>query len=163
MRGAWWRLTAMVVLAIAACACSGADGRALAAHRPDGARRCELECLDAYVGLASSSILIDRQPALVVQYTIGNRCDHAVPLDLSRVRVVVDDDEERRELTPYDPRGEIRLLPLAGRRIAREAIAYPVAAPDSLRVHIDLHGVADAAGGGDCAVACFPAAQLSCE
>ena len=94
-------------------------------------------CVDVGVGFGRSD------HGAVVAYEFGNRCDRGVLLDLATVRVVGRDaDGHERPLAPFDPRGEIRVLPLAARWWGGEQIAYYDAETVPIvRVCVDIGGI----------------------
>lgn len=110
-------------LGVAGCAYHGgsfADG----AHTFPG-RRATVGCLDLSIDRRAG---VERGGATVLEYQFGNRCDRAITIDLARAAVVARTAEGATHvLAPYDPNGEMRALPLDGRRAGGEAIAYPIA------------------------------------
>src|SRR5262245_7176995 len=108
----------LVGVALAGCAYTAGS---FADYRGDFAgERVALPCLDLAV--------VVRRDALegpVVAYDVGNRCEHAVTVDLVSVRVIArDGDGHEVPLAPYDPRHELAVLPLAASWMAHEAIEY---------------------------------------
>lgn len=88
-----------------------------------------LPCLD----LAAALVHGTPAPGPVIQYSFGNRCRHSVAVDLGAVRVTARRATgEVVALRPYDPRHEIRALPLDGLLSGREQISY--VAPQPMRV-----------------------------
>ncbi len=67
----------------------------------------------------------DHDKSAVLAYKFGNRCDRPTTVDLANA-VVIGRDAEGGEhrLRPFDPRGEIRPLPVDARLVGGEAIAY---------------------------------------
>jgi hypothetical protein len=94
-------------------------------HGPLGAftgKRVSLPCLDVAVSLTDD----DRATGTIVEYSFGNRCLHAVPVNLAAVRVVAkDDDGTTRDLAPYDPKHEIVPLRIDALWSGTERIEYP--------------------------------------
>ena len=116
--------------------------------------RVTIGCLD--VGVATVHDRVVTGP--VVEYRFGNRCDHAVPVDLAAVRVTgrtrLGDDVA---MVPYDPYRDLRRLPLDGRSSGGEQIAYRTArdfGSDVVQLCVDLTGITD---GGSPTVACLAA------
>mgnify|MGYP001568164607 CR=1 FL=1 len=101
--------------------------------------RVALPCLDLAVAL----IHIPSATGRVIQYSFGNRCHSAISVDLTAARVIARDPSGTEvALHPYDPRGELRPLPLDGLRSGREQIAYLGPAPVSVgSICVDLAGV----------------------
>jgi hypothetical protein len=73
-------------------------------------------CLDVSVARGQDALA---QGALV-QYTFGNRCAHAVTVDLASVRVTGDG----QLLRAYDPKGEIKPLSIDAYWQGKELIEY---------------------------------------
>jgi hypothetical protein len=95
-------------------------------------KRVQVGCLDVAVTLT------DDQTATwpVVQYTFGNRCTHDAIVDLGAVRAIGrSTDHPDRELHAFDPRHELRPLPIDGWWYASERIEY-VADGDPTPPHI---------------------------
>jgi hypothetical protein len=81
--------------------------------------RTTVGCVDVGVGFGRTD------HGAVVAYEFGNRCDRNITLDLATVHVVGRDaDGHERPLVAFDPREEIRPLPLAARWWGEEQIAY---------------------------------------
>jgi hypothetical protein len=97
-------------------------------------KRVSLPCLDVAVTLTDD----DRATAPVVEYSFGNRCLHAVTVNLAAIRVVARDDAgNTRDLAPYDPKHEIVPLPIDALWSGTEEIEYPQAS-SSDTICIDL-------------------------
>jgi hypothetical protein len=80
-----------------------------------------LGCID----LAVARVADAQKPGPVLQFSFGNRCTHAVTIDLAAVLVDAHDDSGwERELVAYDPRGEIRPLAIDAGLTGREQIEY---------------------------------------
>lgn len=94
-------------------------------------------CVDVGVGFGRTD------HGAVVAYEFGNRCDRSVVLDLATVRVVGRDaDGHERPLSAFDPREEIRPMPLAARWFGDEQIAYNDAATSPIvTVCVDIGGI----------------------
>src|SRR5258706_2436290 len=94
-------------------------------------------CVDIGVGCGRTD------HGAVVAYAFGNRCDRSVVLDLATVRVVGRDaDGHERPLAVFDPREEIRPLPLAARWFGEEQIAYNDAETAPIvTVCVDIGGI----------------------
>ena len=109
--------------------------------------RATLGCIDLAIGRVDQSYTTGP----VIEYGFGNRCDRRVPLDLSSVRVVAHDlDGGARELVAYDPRHELRALPVIARMAGVERIEYRD--PNAPRAPIDGPICIDV-GGADASIA----------
>lgn len=121
MRGIW------VVATLAGCAYRG--GSFSAWGHDFAGQHATLGCVD---------VAIDRRPdgplGAVLAYDLGNRCDHAVRVDLSSAAVLGRTATGNVELSPYDPLRELGPVWLDGRSVAKETIEYrseePLAARD---------------------------------
>jgi hypothetical protein len=61
----------------------------------------------------------------IVRYSIGNRCWHAVTVDLASIRALsMETDGVRRPLRAFDPHHEIQALPITARWMGAEEIQY---------------------------------------
>jgi hypothetical protein len=80
------------------------------------------ECLDfAAWWLPSQEV----EPRVLVVVAFGNRCDHAVPIDLGRMTVEATYGElPPTPLTPFDPHRELHARRLAPHERGNERIAY---------------------------------------
>lgn len=99
--------------------------------------RATVGCLD--VALSRRPNVTPTKP--VVEYWFGNRCANAVTIDLGTTRAIArGTDGLARELTPFDPDGELRPLTLIGRTAGHEAIAYvrPDGAEGPAQVCVDV-------------------------
>ena len=98
-----------------------------------------LPCLDLAVALVHSP----SATGPVIQYSFGNRCRRSITVDLAAARVTARDAAgNQAALHPYDPRGEIRVLPLDGLLSGREQIFYLGPQPMSaISICIDVAGV----------------------
>jgi hypothetical protein len=85
----------------------------------------------------------------VIAYAFGNRCDHRVTIDFTSLRVVARDVGGREvALAPYDPRHEIRPLPLPGRMQGSERIEYDAPEPIAIaQLCVDVGRFAPGDGG----------------
>ncbi len=101
-------------------------------------RHVALSCLDLGVQVRGEEL---EDP--VVAYQLGNRCEHAVMVDLATVHVIARDLDGREvALTAYDPNHELRVLPLAASWGAREAIEYRgIAAANANEVCVDVGNI----------------------
>lgn len=80
-----------------------------------------LPCLDLAVALVHSG----SAAGPVIQYSFGNRCRRSVTVDIGAARVSARDASGARVvLRPYDPRAEIRPLPIDALMSGREQILY---------------------------------------
>lgn len=109
------------VLCCALAGCAYKPGSFAYSDQAFAGTRASVGCLD---------VAVQRRPDLpigsVLAYEFANRCDHAVPIDLARVRVrgrTMQGVEV--DLRPYDPRGELKVVELDGRTGGHEALAYP--------------------------------------
>jgi len=93
------------------------------AGRPFVGTRYVSSCLD----LAVTPTEDNRAPGRIVAYYFGNRCHHDVDVDLASVRVIGRFDDGDRPLTAYDPKHELRALPIAALWQGDERIAYVAA------------------------------------
>ncbi len=88
---------------------------------PFPGERIALPCLDLAVTLTDDA----RATSPVVQYSFGNHCTHAAIVDLGAVRAVGRyGDGDDRELHAYDPRHELKPLPLDAWWASSEEIMY---------------------------------------
>lgn len=128
-----------VAAIVAATGCSYREGSFADTAGSFPGPRVALPCLDLAVAL------IPGPPATghVVQYSFGNRCHSAITVDLAAARVIARDARGSEVvLHPYDPRREIRPLPLDSLRSGREQIAYLGPAPASpISICVDVADV----------------------
>jgi hypothetical protein len=129
----------VVALASAGCVSYAPDGFARGAVRFDGKVRV-VGCLEVSIDATAERAA----GAAVVGYSIGNRCDRAVEVDLAAARVRGFTGEGRAiGLAAEDPAGELGVRTLEARSAAREVIAYTVPAGAALSaVCVDV-GVVD--------------------
>ena len=106
-----------LVAAIAGCSYRAGSFSALG-HDFAG-ERVSLGCVDLAVARRPDGPL-----GAILAYDIGNRCDTPVWLDLASPAVIGRVDNADIELAAYDPRAELRRLPLDGRALATETIEY---------------------------------------
>ena len=85
-------------------------------------KRVALSCLDLAVTLSDD----DRaKGAPIVEYSFGNHCTHDAIVDLPSVRVIGRfPDGTGRALVAYDPRHELRALPIDGWWYGKELVQY---------------------------------------
>lgn len=102
----------------------------------------------------------------VLQFSFGNRCTRAIPLDLTALRVVARDDTGfERPLVAYDPRRELKPLELEAALSARELIEFrdpygPYFSNAGTTICIDVGGVTpDASQTGPVCMAATPEAR----
>ena len=137
-------------------------------RKPPGAAAARrVGCLDVRMALACNAAVSPDFP--LVAFTLGNRCDAAVPVDFAHLRVT-----GRMEgagggadvmLSAFDPAREIHPAILGSRGMAREVFEYDASPRDATRtiteVCIDLGGLSN--GGEQGAPACLirPADECS--
>lgn len=127
------------VLSVALIGCAYRPGSFSHTRQGFPGQRTTVGCLD---------LSVERRPDLigggtVIAYEFGNRCDRAATVDLATVAVVGRTyDGVERQLSPYDPNGEIHSLMIDGRAAGREAIAYPDEAAHFAEVCVDAASLA---------------------
>jgi len=144
----------LAVVAVAACTYAPGSYRApwiLDVQSPPRyefpVHRATLGCIDLAIGRVDQSYT----SGPVIEYGFGNRCDRRVPLDLASVRVVAHDpDGGARPLVAYDPRGEIRAMPIVARMAGYERVEYRD--PSDARAPLDGPMCVDV-GGVDASIA----------
>ena len=101
--------------------------------------RVAMPCLDLAVALVHSP----SATGPVIEYSFGNRCRNMVTVDLEAARVTARDAAGNQiALHPYDPRREIRPLPLDGLMSGREQIFYLGRAPMSaIAICVDVGSI----------------------
>lgn len=126
-----------IVLVTASCGYSAGSFRDWKGAFPGTVQT--IGCVEIGVGTATDQYATGP----VIAYSFGNRCTHAVTLDLATVRAVGRDaDGRERTLTAFDPRGELRPVPLDGLWSAREQIEYiAVESAQLVSVCVDIGGV----------------------
>ena len=103
-------------------------------------------CIDVAVATADEAGIAGS----VVAYAIGNRCAHRVVVDLGAVRAVARDIDGREvTLAAYDPRGELRPLPLNANWSGRARIAYRGDDATVTSICVDVGGIDRSAVTGD--------------
>ena len=99
----------------------------------------------ATVGCIDVAVAAGDEPGVsgsVVAYAVGNRCDHRVVVDLTAVRTVARDITGREvTLAAYDPRGELRPLPLNAMWSERARIAYRGNDAAVVSICVDVGGI----------------------
>lgn len=129
-----------VALACALVGCAYQPGSFTHAPRDFVGQRVTVGCLDIAIERRA-----DAAVGPVLGYQFGNRCDHAVPIDLGAVAVIARDAQGAGvALRPYDPRSEIRPAGLDGRSVGAEALAYASDRP-VLEICADAAGLAQVA------------------
>ena len=103
----------------ATAGCSYRAGSFSALGHDFAGQRVSLGCIDLAVARRPDGPL-----GAVLAYDIGNRCDTPVWLDLASPPVIGQVDNADIDLVAYDPRAELRRLPLDGRALATETIEY---------------------------------------
>jgi hypothetical protein len=98
-----------------------------------------LPCLDLALALVHSP----SATGPVIQYSFGNRCTNPITVDLAAAHVTARDPAGNQvALHTYDPRREIRPLPLDGLLSGREQIFYLGPAPMSaISICVDVAGI----------------------
>jgi hypothetical protein len=143
MFGSRWGLT--LLFALAGCAGSPyTPGAFTDFGRAPDARVRALDCVDVRVKPRSPGDVLPRW--VVIDYEIGNRCRGAARVDFEAVAVFGQSGTFMEPLPLYDPRDEVHVATLDGRRWAREALAYETPREDIAaldRVCIDVSGLAD--------------------
>lgn len=130
---------AYVALAMVATGCSYSAGSFSDRVGLFPGPQVTLPCLDLAVALIHSPAATGP----VIQYSFGNRCRRSVTVDISAARVTARDASGAQvELHPYDPRAEIRPLPLDGLMSGREQILYRGNSPMSaISICIDVAAI----------------------
>ncbi|MBA2540305.1 MAG: hypothetical protein H0V17_11760 [Deltaproteobacteria bacterium] len=121
MAGMRWVLLAG--LAASGCYTGGSFASGLTRF---GGTRTTVGCLDLAIDRRD-----DEEGGPVLAYRFGNRCDRPQVVDLGNATVIGRDAEGvEHRLAPFDPRLEIRPLPIDARLAGGEVLAYPS--------HVDL-------------------------
>jgi hypothetical protein len=93
---------------------------------PGAAAALRVGCLDIRMALACNAAVSPDFP--LVAFTLGNRCNAAVPVDFARLRVTgrMDGAEGAADvmLSPFDPAREIHPGVLGSRAMTREVLEY---------------------------------------
>jgi hypothetical protein len=82
---------------------------------------------------------------VAIDYELGNRCLSPVEVDLTAVTVFAEGEGGVTPMALHDPRDEVVVATLDGRRYAAEALAYENGLPahgELARVCVDLSGLA---------------------
>jgi hypothetical protein len=117
---------------------------------PGAAAARQVGCLDVRMALACNAAVSRDFP--LVAFTLGNRCDTAVPVDFARLRVTgrADGAEGALDVTlaAFDPAREIHPAVLGSRAMAREVLEYDATPREATRaiteVCIDVGGLSSA-------------------
>lgn len=115
-------------IVVAAAGCSYRAGSFEAFGHAFTGQHLTVGCLDIAVARRPDGPL-----GSVLAYDVGNRCDGPVNVDLASVKVVGRTRNAEIELAAYDPRHELRALPLDGRAVADETVEYRALVPASFR------------------------------
>ena len=134
---------------------------------PGAAAARRVGCLDVRMALACNAAVSPDFP--LVAFTLGNRCDAAVPVDFARLRVTgrMDGAEGPADvmLSAFDPAGEIHPGVLGSRAMAKEVLEYDASPREATRriteVCIDVGGLSN--GGGQEAPACLTRPADACS
>ncbi len=126
---------------------------------PAAAAARRVGCLDVRMALACNAAVSPDFP--LVAFTLGNRCDVAVPVDFTRVRVTGRMEgagvDAEVTLSTFDPAREIHPAVLGSRAMAREVFEYDASPREATRriteVCIDVGGLSN--GGEHGAPACL--------
>lgn len=97
---------------------------------PFPGKRVSLGCIDLAVTLTDDARAVHGP---VVEYSFGNRCGHAVVVDLASVHVI---DSAGTLLSAYDPRHEIKPLRLDALWSGSERIEYRGTTTDTVCVDV---------------------------
>ncbi len=126
-------LLACALTALSACAEPYVPG-ALLGKDPMWPNARTAGCLDF---LAGTSVSHEASPGgVLVWLELGNRCDHSVPVDLTKLRVTGEEDRARAA-TPYDPKQEMRAGAIEAHAHGTERIEYYGVDPTETRVCIE--------------------------
>jgi hypothetical protein len=121
--------------------------------KPPGASAARrVGCLDVRVALACNGAVSPDFP--LVAFTLGNRCDAAIPVDFTRIRATgrmaegkEGEDGSEVMLSPFDPAREIHPAVLGSRAVAREVLEYDASPREATRriaqVCLDLGGLSE--------------------
>ncbi len=115
------RVLALVLAAGAGCAYR--PGSLLEVRPGEPAVARQIGCLDVAISVTGDAAVPDLDPVVTIKF--GNRCDRRLDVDLGAlvVRATYGGAGGHR-LAAYDPRGEIRRLPLDARGQGVERIEY---------------------------------------
>jgi hypothetical protein len=138
------------------------------AGKPAGAAAARrVGCLDVRMALACNGAVLPDYP--LVAFTLGNRCDVAVPVDFARLhvtgRTAGTDGAPDVEMSAFDPAHQIHPAVLGSRAMAREVLEYDATPREATRnvteVCLDLSGFS---GGGEAqAPACLTRPEGACK
>ena len=119
-------MSRVLVLAIPlASACAYAPGSFSSYPSSFPGARATVGCLDVAAALTGGTL-----QGPVVQYTVGNRCDQVTIVDFSAVRAhSAPGAHLGPPMLPFDPRRELRPLPIEARMVITEQIEYRHAGP----------------------------------
>jgi hypothetical protein len=118
------------VIALLAAGCWYHPGSFEHATTPFAGARVQLVCLDVAVTVAQD----ERAAGHVLGYAFGNRCSHSTIVDLTAVHVIGrDTDGTKFAMQPYDPKHELRPLPIDGLWHGYEEIEYASQDPHAPR------------------------------
>jgi hypothetical protein len=135
--------------------------------KPPGAVAARrIGCLDVRMALACNAAVSPDFP--LVAFTLGNRCDADVPVDLTRLRVTGRTEgagvDAEVMLSAFDPAREIHPAVLGSRAMAREVLEYDASPREATRritqVCIDVGGLSN--GGEQGAPACLTRPANAC-
>jgi hypothetical protein len=134
---------------------------------PGAAAARRVGCLDVRMALACNAAVSPDFP--LVAFTLGNRCNAAVPVDFARLRVTgrTDGPEGAADvmLSPFDPAREIHPGVLGLRAMAREVLEYDASPREATgrvtEVCIDLSRLSN--GGVQGAPACLTRPAGACS
>lgn len=131
---------ALAALGLAGCL-SYSPGSFRRGSEPFEGQHLTLDCLE--LGVAGQHDAVAIGP--VVSYQFGNRCDHAVAVDLGAIRATGwTPSGQEVALIPYDPYREIKPLRLEAHSYGRERLEYRKAVDlgvDLVHVCVELGGV----------------------
>lgn len=120
-------MSRVLLLAIPfASACAYAPGSFSSYPSSFPGARATVGCLDVAATLTGGTL----QQGPVVQYAVGNRCDQVTIVDFSAVHArSAAGPSLGPPMVPFDPRRELRPLPMEARSVITEQIEYRHAAP----------------------------------
>jgi hypothetical protein len=134
---------------------------------PGAAAARRVGCLDVRMALACNAAVSPDFP--LVAFTLGNRCNAAVPVDFARLRVTgrMDGAEGTADvmLSPFDPAREIHPGVLGSRAMASEVLEYDASPREAsgkiTELCIDVGGLTN--GGDQGAPACLTRPAGACS
>jgi hypothetical protein len=131
---------AVTAVAVAASACAYQPGSFIYGPSLFFGEKATIGCLDIAIERRD-----DHDKSAVLSYRFGNRCDHAQIVDFANARVIGRDEAGGEHvMRPFDPRGEIKAMPLDARLVGKEAIAYVAAdeiGADLVQVCVDAASI----------------------